>query len=200
MLKHMKTEIEGVWLEPPPEEEPAQDQEPRPEAEGQESVEDEGYDGVVKTGVDDENVDVIPEEQEEPSQDQKPPPEAECQEPYGGVPECSTSSWVHIQLNEAVEANDEDSQATMILGEHLREDEDVPMPPVAEGDEASGHDSLVDKVMDDLEAVNLDPKSKPVTMPPVPGKPFLERELDLGTAMGSTGPEGRRNRKKFSEH
>ena len=84
MLKHMKTEIGGVWLEPPPEEEPAQDQEPRPEAEGQESVEDEGYDGVVKTGVDDENVDVIPEEQEEPSQDQKPPPEAECQEPYGG--------------------------------------------------------------------------------------------------------------------
>ena len=128
-----------------------QDQEPPPEAERQEPVEDDwynynpsawfgvvGYDGVVKTGVDDESVDVIPEEQEEPSQDQKPPPEAECQEPYAGVPECSSWSWVHIPLDEAVQADDEDSQATMILGDHLRESEDVPMPPVADRDEASG--------------------------------------------------------------
>ena len=51
------------------------------------------------------------------------------------------------------------------------------MPPIAENenDEDPGQDSLVDKVMDELEAVNLDAKSKPVTMPPVPGKPFLER-------------------------
>eukprot|EP00439_Symbiodinium_sp_Y106_P026193 s7431_g3.t1 len=64
------------------------------------------------------------------------------------------------------------------------------MPLVAEKDEA-GQDSLVNKVMDELEAVNLDAKSKPVTMPSVPGKPFWEREEELGTAMGSTGPESR---------
>ena len=46
---------------------------------------------------------------------------------YAGVvkkqfPECSSSSWVRVQLDEAVEADDEDSQATMILGDHLREE------------------------------------------------------------------------------
>ena len=62
MWKHMKTEMGGVWLEPQPQEEPVQDQEPPPEAERQEDVEYNpsawfgvvGYDGLVKTGVDDE--------------------------------------------------------------------------------------------------------------------------------------------------
>ena len=153
--------------------------------------------------MEDEFVDVLVEEEEEPAQDQKPPPEME-EEFVEDQYQFASSSWLQVHLDqddvgddkeeENVAVNsDSHSQATaLILGEHLREENDDPMPPIAENenDEDPGQDSLVDKVMDELEAVNLDTKSKPATTP-VPGKPFLEREEELGTAMGSTGPEGR---------